>query len=102
MTPAKKVNNEIGVDREWKQWYCEDVKSCSAIFFEICQESFDEWQIFAYNIVRNRDNYMVGPETKNLSQRSGWRPKTHSYCRINCEKLVGGWLRSHLLIFLEA
>ena len=43
---------------------------------------------------------MVGPETKNLSQRSGWRPKTHSHCRINCEKLVEGWLRSHPSILL--
>ena len=37
---------------------------------------------------------MVGTETLNLFQRSGWRPKTHSHCRINCEKLVEGWLRS--------
>ena len=35
---------------------------------------------------------MVGTETLNLFQRSGWRPKTHSHCRINCEKLLEGWL----------
>ena len=42
---------------------------------------------------------MVGTETLNLFQRSGWRPKTHSHCRINCEKLVEGWLRSRPSIF---
>lgn len=43
---------------------------------------------------------MVGTETLNLFQRSGWRPKTHSHCRINCEKLVEGWLRSRPSILL--
>ena len=28
-------------------------------------ESFDELQILAYNIIRNRDNDMVGMETEN-------------------------------------
>ena len=43
---------------------------------------------------------MVGAETLNLFQRSGWRPKTHSHCRINCEKLIEGWLRSRPSILL--
>ena len=43
---------------------------------------------------------MVGTETLNLFQRSGWRPKTHSHCRINCEKLVGGWLKSRPSILI--
>lgn len=43
---------------------------------------------------------MVGTETLNLFQWSGWRPKTHSHCRINCEKLVEGWLRSRPSILL--
>lgn len=43
---------------------------------------------------------MVGTETLNLFQRSGWRPKTHFHCRINCEKLVEGWLRSRPSILL--
>lgn len=44
---------------------------------------------------------MVGTETLNLFQWSGWRPKTHSHCRINCEKLVEGWLRSRPSILLS-
>ena len=44
---------------------------------------------------------MVGTETLNLFQRSGWRPKTHSHCRINCEKLVEGWQRSRPSILLS-
>lgn len=43
---------------------------------------------------------MVGAETLNLFQRSEWRLKTHFHCRINCEKLVEGWLRSHPSILL--
>lgn len=42
---------------------------------------------------------MVGTETLNLFQWSGWRPKTHSHCRINCEKLVEGWLKAILLFY---
>ena len=53
-----------------------------------------------YNKITKRNNNKVGTETLNLSQWSGWRPKTHSHCRINCEKLVGGWLKSRPSILL--
>ena len=58
--------------------------------------------ICAYSrILQKRDTNVVGTETLNLFQRSGWRPKTHSHCRINCEKLVEGWLRSRPSILIS-
>ena len=35
-------------------------------------------------IAINKAPPIVGTETLNLSQWSGWRPKTHSHCRDNC------------------
>ena len=37
------------------------------------------------NVNYTKDVYKVGTETLNLFQWSGWRPKTHSHCGINCK-----------------
>jgi len=44
---------------------------------------------------------MVGTETLNLFQWSGWRPKTHSNYRINCEIVKVFFRVPFLLAFFD-